>query len=94
MSDLASVRVMVFGRVQGVFFRASTARWAEELGLSGYVRNLSDDQSLEVLAEGERNKLEKLVGYLEVGPPRARVERLVSSWSEYTGSYTAFSIKY
>ncbi len=54
MTDLASVRVTVYGRVQGVYFRASTARQASELGLTGYVRNLPDWHSVEVQAEGER----------------------------------------
>jgi len=94
MTDLASVRVMVYGRVQGVFFRAFTSRQASELGLSGYVCNLPDGKAVEVQAEGERNKLERLIGHLKDGPPGARVERVVTNWSEYTGSYSGFIIRY
>jgi acylphosphatase len=93
MTDLASLKAAVYGRVQGVFFRDSVARWARELRLAGYVRNLPDG-TVEVRAEGERQQLEKLVGYLKVGPPAARVSEVVTSWSEYTGSYSGFSVRY
>jgi acylphosphatase len=93
MTDLASVQVIVYGRVQGVFFRDFVARRATELGLTGYVRNLPDG-SVEVLTEGERNQLEKLTSYLKVGPSSARVEKVVTSWSEHTGSYPGFRVRY
>ena len=94
MSDLASVRAIVYGRVQGVFFRAFVSGEATRLGLTGYVRNLSAVEAVEVQAEGERKRLEELIGYLNVGPPAARVERVVTDWSEYTGSYSHFSIRH
>ena len=94
MADLASVRVIVYGYVQGVFFRAFASRRAVELGLTGYVRNLPDREAVEVNAEGERKQLEELIGYLKVGPPGAKVEKVVTNWSEYTGSYSRFSIRY
>ena len=94
MADLASVQVIVYGYVQGVFFRDFTSRRARELGLTGYVRNLRDAEAVEVQAEGERKRLEKLIGYLTVGPPAAKVTRVVTNWSEYTGSYSGFKIGY
>lgn len=93
MTDLASLQATVYGRVQGVFFRDSVARWARELRLAGYVRNRRDG-AVEVRAEGERQQLEKLVGYLKVGPPAARVDEVITSWSEYTGNYSSFSVRY
>ena len=93
MSDLASVQVIVYGRVQGVFFRAFVSRQATELGLTGYVRNMPD-RTVEVQAEGERKQLEELIGVLRVGPPAAKVEKIVTNWSEYGGTYIGFSIKY
>jgi len=93
MADLSSVQAIIYGRVQGVFFRDFVARRATELGLTGYVRNLPDG-SVEVLTEGERKQLEKLIGYLKVGPSAARVEKVVTSWSEYTGSYSRFNMRY
>jgi len=92
-SDLASVQTTVHGYVQGVFFRAFASQRASELGLSGYVRNLSSG-AVEVVAEGERKQLEKLISQLKVGPPSARVEKVVTSWSEYSGKYSAFSVRY
>jgi len=93
MTDLASVRVIAYGYVQGVFFRDFTSRRARELGLTGYVRNRRDIEAVEVNAEGERKQLEKLIGYLEVGPPSAKVTRVVTEWSEYTGGYSSFRVR-
>ncbi len=94
MTDLASVQAIVYGRVQGVYFRVFASRRAAELGLTGYVRNLPDWKAVEVQAEGERNKLERLIDYLKAGPPEAKVERVATSWSEYAGSYSKFRIRY
>ena len=85
---------MVYGCVQGVYFRAFTSRQARELGLTGYVRNSPDWKAVEVQVEGERKQLERLINHLKVGPPGARVEKVEASWSEYTGNYTGFSIRY
>jgi len=93
MTDLASVQVIVYGYVQGVFFRAFASRRATELGLTGYVRNLPGREAVEVNAEGERKKLQELIDHLEVGPPAAKVEKVVTNWSEYTGSYSHFNIR-
>ena len=93
MADLTSVQAIVYGRVQGVFFRAFVAEQANELGLTGCVRNLHGE-GVEVLAEGERRQLEKLIDCLKVGPPDARVKKVVTNWLEYTGSYSGFRIRY
>ena len=93
MSDLVSVQVLVYGRVQGVFFRAFASRQASELGLTGYARNLPGG-AVEVRAEGERKQLEKLIDCLKVGPPAARVDRIINNWAEYTGSYPGFVTKH
>jgi len=92
-TDLASVHAIVYGYVQGVFFRAFVSRRADELSLTGYVRNLPNE-AVEVRAEGERKQLEKLISHLKAGPPAAKVERVVTNWSEYTGKYSDFSIRY
>ncbi len=94
MTDLASVQATVYGRVQGVYFRAFASRHAAKLGLTGYVRNLPGGRAVEVQAEGERNKLENLIDYLKVGPPGAIVESVETNWSEYKGSYSSFNIRY
>jgi acylphosphatase len=68
-------RVVVSGRVQGVFFRDTTLRRAEALGVSGWVRNQADG-SVEVVAEGPPAAVEALLDYCREGPPRAMVERV------------------
>ena len=93
MADLVSVQATVYGYVQGVLFRDFVSKRATELGLTGYVRNLPEG-SVEVNAEGRRKQLEKLIGYLKVGPPTAEVEKVVVNWSEYTGGYSGFMIRY
>jgi len=93
-SELASVLVVVHGYVQGVFFRDFVSRKATELRLTGYVRNLPGGKTIEVRAEGEKGQLKKLIGHLEVGPPAARVERVLTSWLEYSGGYSGFIIRH
>jgi acylphosphatase len=68
-------RCFVAGHVQGVFFRASTARRARELGLAGHAVNL-DDGRVEVLAIGPREDVDALCEWLRIGPPAARVEHV------------------
>jgi len=94
MSDLASLRAIVHGRVQGVFFRAFVIKRAREVGLTGHVRNLYNGNAVEVVAEGERERLQKLIEHLKVGPSGARVEKVITDWSEYTGSYSGFNVRY
>ena len=93
MTDLAAVNAMVYGRVQGVFFRAFVSQQATTLGLTGYVRNVPGG-TVEVDAEGERVKLRELVDNLKVGPPASRVERVETTWSEYNDRFSAFEVRY
>lgn len=69
------MKVTVFGRVQGVSFRAYTCRKAQALGLKGTVTNLADG-SVEVLAFGAQTMLVELLDWLHTGSPFARVEHL------------------
>ena len=91
---MASVQVVVHGYVQGVFFRDFARRWAVELDVTGFVRNLPDGRTVAVHAEGERQKLEEMVVQLRQGPPGAVVEKVDVIWSEYSGGYNRFSVKY
>ena len=93
MSDPATVQATVYGLVQGVYFRAFVSRHARELGLTGYARN-TPQGTVEVHAEGEKQQLEKLIGCLKGGPASARVDRVVTRWSDYTGSYEGFRTGY
>ena len=94
MAEKASFLAIVRGRVQGVYFRDSVRMEARSLGLSGYVRNLSDGRSVEVQAEGDREELEKLIGFLHIGPERAIVETVDTEWAEYSGKFDKFAVRY
>jgi len=72
---MGAARFFVSGRVQGVFFRASTRDEALRLGLRGYASNLRDGR-VEVYAEGDDAALDQLEQWLRHGPPLARVEQL------------------
>ena len=67
------VRVLVEGTVQGVWFRESTRREAERLGVRGWVRNLPDGR-VEAVLEGEPGAVDAAVEWCRTGPPTARVE--------------------
>lgn len=69
---MACARFIVIGRVQGVFFRASTRDFALQLGVTGYAKN-RDDGSVEVVASGSAELLDALFAWLHHGPPAARV---------------------
>jgi acylphosphatase len=72
---MVCMRYKVSGRVQGVFFRASTQREARSLGITGYAKNMPDG-SVEVLACGPQPAVEQLGEWLWVGPPAARVSHV------------------
>jgi acylphosphatase len=82
---MSGVRFIVSGRVQGVFFRASTRNEALRLGLNGYARNLADGR-VEVVASGRPEAMHELEQWLWQGPPAARVDDVVRS--EYTEPVT------
>ncbi len=94
MSEKVSLHAVVYGQVQGVYFRAFVRDHARALGLAGYVRNMAGGRAVEVQAEGEKEKLEELLNYLRTGPSRARVDRVDTEWSDYEGRYQGFSISY
>lgn len=87
------LHAVVRGDVQGVGFRYFVQRRADQLGLSGWVRN-NDDGTVEVTAEGERAGLEKLKQALEEGPRMARVERVDAQWSNATGGLDRFGLAF
>lgn len=87
------MHVIITGRVQGVFFRASTRDMADTLGLKGYVRNLNDG-SVQAVFEGRREQLEKAVNWCRQGPPGAAVKHVKEKWLDCPEEFDSFSIKY
>ena len=82
---------VVQGMVQGVGFRYATVRQARALGLTGTVRNLEDGR-VEVVAEGEEEKLARLRAWLAHGPAGAHVRKLDSRLEPSRGAFTAFDV--
>jgi acylphosphatase len=82
----------VSGRVQGVSFRYFVVDQAMNLDLTGWTRNLWNG-SVEVMAEGQREKLENLLQALREGPPMARVEDVDFKWLPYEEEFKDFSVK-
>jgi acylphosphatase len=92
MKDAVRVHLRINGRVQGVYFRASTVEQARRLGLTGWVMNCPDS-SVEVVAEGEREELEKLIHWCRKGPPGALVKEVRSEWENSTDEFHSFFVK-
>ncbi len=85
MSDKLCIHCFVSGRVQGVWYRASTQDQAKALGLTGWARNLPDGR-VEVLACGERDNLQDLYAWLQIGPQLAEVKDVTYEelpWQEF-----------
>ncbi len=89
--DSVRLEARVFGMVQGVGFRYWTRGQAEELGLSGHVKNL-DDGSVSVIAEGPRPRIQDLLDWLNSDRTPGRVERVDSSMSEAGGDFRGFRV--
>lgn len=86
------VRLEIYGRVQGVFFRASTREEGRRLGVFGWVRNRRDG-SVEAVVEGAEKSVDQLVEWAQNGPTRASVERLEVSEEQYLGEFDDFRVR-
>jgi acylphosphatase len=90
--DLARLRLLVHGRVQGVFFRHAAAEEARSFGLRGWVKNLANGD-VELVAEGPRRELKILAAWAHQGPRLARVTGVEEEWSDYRGEEGPFTIR-
>ena len=93
MPEPVRLRAIVHGRVQGVNFRYYTQLRARQLGVTGYVRNKWDG-TVEVVAEGGRPAVERLLAFLHEGPPAAWVERVDVDWQEVAGEFGRFDVRF
>ncbi len=91
--DRLRAHVIVHGLVQGVWFRASTREEALRIGVTGWVRNLPDG-SVEAVFEGEKKKVEEIVGWCHRGPSGAQVSRVDIFWEKSRGEFPQFDIRY
>ena len=72
---MQTIKIIIKGRVQGVFFRQSAKEKADHLGIKGTVKNCEDD-SVEIIATGEKEQLDKLITWCSEGPPHAVVTEI------------------
>ncbi|MFW6118729.1 MAG: acylphosphatase [Planctomycetota bacterium] len=92
-TEKARARIVISGRVQGVFFRARTRDMARKLDVTGWVRNRPDGK-VEAVFEGSKEAVRKLVSWCREGPRMARVENVSVEWEDATEEFGGFSIRY
>ena len=88
-----SVRLIVRGKVQGVYFRFNMQEVAMKNSVVGWVRNLPDG-NVEALLEGNKEDVNQVVQWSKIGPENARVDEVKMDYGEYTGKYKDFIIRY
>jgi len=93
MKDSREAHVVVTGRVQGVFFRASTRDAAIRHGVRGFVRNLPGGQ-VEAVLQGDRAAVENVIAFLREGPPGAVVTDIAVDWRDSPNSHEGFHVRY
>ena len=89
----SNIHVIIYGRVQGVWFRASTKQKAEQLGINGWVRNTVDG-NVEAIFEGEENSVNEMLNWCHHGPPMAEVEKVEVKNQNSTNGFNCFTIKH
>lgn len=92
MAELERLLARVVGRVQGVGYRWWALRQAQQLGLTGWIRNDDDERMVEVLAEGQAGQLDAFEQRLHGGPHGARIERVEARREPASGEYPRFEI--
>lgn len=90
--DLVRAHIWVTGRVQGVGFRAFVQQTAMMLGLTGWVRNVGYE-SVEAVAEGEKEKVERFLQVVKRGPRMSLVEKARDEWEPATGEFSSYEVK-
>lgn len=93
MSNMKRVRVLISGKVQGVYFRAYTKEEADRLGVKGWVRNLPDGR-VEALFEGEESLVEEMIKWCHKGSPYSVVTNVEVIEEPYRGEFHDFKIRY
>ena len=90
---MKKVKIIISGDVHGIYFRAFIKDRANELGLTGYVKN-TEDKKIEVIVEGHELKINRLLEQCRQGPVGARVEKVTAAALPYTGEFKDFKVKY
>jgi len=88
-----NVHVIVSGRVQGVWFRVNTKQKAEQLGVTGWVKNTHDGR-VEAIFEGEESSIKEMIEWCHRGPPQAKIDNVEIDDQMPTNGFDGFSIRY
>jgi acylphosphatase len=91
-NGIQRVHIWVKGRVQGVGFRAHVQYSARQIGVTGWVRNVDYD-TVEAVAEGEREKLDRFIDAVKTGPTASRVDESNVEWQNATGEFRDFQMR-
>ncbi len=93
MTELIRAHIFVKGRVQGVGFRAHVEYHARQIGgLTGWVRNVGYN-TVEAIAEGERENVERFIEMMKQGPSMSRVDESTVEWGDVTGEFREFGVR-
>lgn len=84
--------IVISGRVQGVLYRRFAQVKAEELGITGWAHNMIDGR-VELMAEGDKEKVDQFVEWCKQGSPLAKVQDVEITYKEYTGEFTDFEVR-
>lgn len=93
MTTSRRIHAIISGKVQGVFYRASTMDEAKRLNLTGWVKNLADGR-VELVAEGRPEDIDALISWCKKGPPYARVTDIKIDEQIPTGEFKTFLVDY
>jgi len=93
MADKVRVQAIYGGRVQGVGFRFTAQRYANEIGVTGYVKNLWSSQ-VEIVVEGEKEKVKTFLVKIRGGPLSHYIDDVKINYSKYTGQFKDFHIRF
>jgi acylphosphatase len=89
----ARIHILISGQVQGVFFRSNTIHVANELGVRGWIKNLPNGM-VEVVAEGNKQKLDRLIEFCREGPEGAKVENIEIKWEKPKNEFEGFDVMF
>ena len=87
------LNAMIFGMVQGVGLRYAVQRWADELQLTGFVKNESDE-TVNVVAEGSEEKLKKFLEKLKAGTRSTEIQKVEAKWGNAKKEFKSFNVRF
>lgn len=93
MTDIIQVHVTIKGRVQGVFYRASTQNEAERLGIKGWVKNMPNGD-VQAVFQSDPTLIEQILEWCWQGPPASRVDKIEKTGQNPQKIYTTFEVRY